>query len=128
MMLSIPLISHISDKEYFTISEVSQVTHVPKYTLRYWELEFKFLHPIRKKSGHRRYQKEEIELIFKIKDLLYNKQYTIEGVKKCLVGERRRKFTGFQTNSSLSSEIAIDSKFLKSLKDDLKTILKILKS
>jgi DNA-binding transcriptional MerR regulator len=126
-MLNIPLISHIPDKEYFTISEVSQITHVPKYTLRYWELEFKFLHPIRKKSGHRRYQREEIELIFKIKDLLYNKQYTIDGVKKCLGGGRRREFIGFQTNSNLSSDTAIDSKFLKSLKDDLKNILKILK-
>jgi DNA-binding transcriptional MerR regulator len=127
-MFSIPLVSHIPDKEYFTISEVSQVTHVPKHTLRYWELEFKFLHPIRKKSGHRRYQREEIELIFKIKDLLYDKQYTIEGVKKCLLGERRRRFIGLQANSNLSFETAIDSKFLKSLKDDLTNILKILKN
>jgi len=127
-MFKIPLASHILDKEFFTISEVSQVTHVPKHTLRYWENEFKLLHPIRKKSRHRKYCKEEIELVFKIKDLLYNKRYTIEGAKKCLVGERRKKNTDLRTNSNLNFGSTIDNKFLGNLKDELKNILKVLKN
>ena len=50
----------IPDKEYFTIGEVSQITQVPKYTLRCWESEFKLLRPIRKSSGRRLYQKKTL--------------------------------------------------------------------
>jgi DNA-binding transcriptional MerR regulator len=117
----------IPDKEYFTIGEVSQITLVPKYTLRYWENEFKLLRPIRKSSGQRRYRKEEVEIIFKIKDLLYNKRYTIEGVKKYFVCDKRKKLTDAQSNLELDIEHMPDSKFLRDLKDELKHILKLLK-
>ncbi|MDR3257152.1 MAG: MerR family transcriptional regulator [Endomicrobium sp.] len=117
----------IPDKEYFTIGEISQVTLVPKHTLRYWESEFKLLRPIRKSSGQRRYNKEEVELVFKIKDLLYNKRYTIEGVKKYLIGDKRKKLTDLQTNLNLDFENMPDHKFLRTLKEDLKQILKLLK-
>ncbi|MDR0800571.1 MAG: MerR family transcriptional regulator [Endomicrobium sp.] len=117
----------ISDKEYFTIGEVSRITLVPKYTLRYWESEFKLLRPIRKSSGQRRYRKEEVELVFKIKDLLYNKRYTIAGVRKYLIGDKRKKLTDLQTNLNLDLEHLPDSKFLKNIKEELKHILKLLK-
>ncbi|GHT51841.1 hypothetical protein AGMMS50233_02370 [Endomicrobiia bacterium] len=117
----------IPDKEYFSIGEVSQITLVPKYTLRYWENEFKLLSPIRKSSGQRKYRKEEIEIVFKIKDLLYNKRYTIEGVKKCLIGDKRKKLIDVSPNLELDIEHMPDSKFLRDLKDELKHILKLLK-
>jgi DNA-binding transcriptional MerR regulator len=116
----------IPDKEYFTIGEVSQITLVPKHTLRYWESEFRLLCP-KKDSGQRRYRKEEIELIFKIKDLLYNKRYTIEGVKKCLVGDKRRKLIDLQTDLNLDLEHLPDSKFLRDMREELRHILKLLK-
>ncbi|MDR0820701.1 MAG: MerR family transcriptional regulator [Endomicrobium sp.] len=117
----------ISDKEYFTIGEVSQITLVPKHILRYWESEFKLLRPIRKSSGQRSYRKEEVELVFKIKDLLYNKRYTIEGAKKYLIGDKRKRLTNLQTNLNLDLEYISDSKFLKDIKEELKHILKLLK-
>lgn len=117
----------IPDKEYFTIGEVSQITQVPKYTLRYWENEFKLLRPVRKTSGQRRYSKEDVELVFKIKDLLYNKRYTIEGVKKYLTGGRRKKLTDLQTNLNLDIEHLPDSKILREVKEELKQIVKLLK-
>ncbi|GHT37640.1 hypothetical protein AGMMS49593_05150 [Endomicrobiia bacterium] len=117
----------IPDKEYFSIGEVSQITLVPKYTLRYWENEFKLLSPIRKSSGQRRYRKEEVEIVFKIKDLLYNKRYTIEGVKKYLIGDKRKKLIDVSPNLELDIEHMPDSKFLRDLKDELKHILKLLK-
>ncbi|OEG70527.1 hypothetical protein ATZ36_12310 [Candidatus Endomicrobiellum trichonymphae] len=117
----------ISDKEYFTIGEVSQITLVPKHTLRYWESEFKLLRPIRKSSGQRSYHKEEVELVFKIKDLLYNKRYTIEGAKKHLIGDKRKRLTNLQTNLNLDLEYMPDSKFLKDIKEELRHILKLLK-
>jgi DNA-binding transcriptional MerR regulator len=115
----------IPDKEYFTIMEVSQITLVPKHTLRYWEDEFKLLRPIRKSSGHRSYLKEEVELIFRIKDLLYNKHYTIEGAKKYLIGDKRKKLTDLRQNLNL--DYMPDSKFLKDIKEELKHVLKLLK-
>ncbi|MDR3253528.1 MAG: MerR family transcriptional regulator [Endomicrobium sp.] len=117
----------IPDKEYFTISEVSQITMIQKHTLRYWESEFKLLRPIRKSSGQRIYRKEEVELIFKIKDLLYNKRYTINGAKKYLIGDKRKKLTDLQTDLKLDLEHLPDSKFLRNIKEELKNILKLLR-
>ncbi|BAG13623.1 hypothetical protein AGMMS49573_05140 [Endomicrobiia bacterium] len=117
----------IPDKEYFTIGEVSQITLVPKHTLRYWESEFKLLRPIRKSSGQRSYRKEEVEFVFKIKNLLYNQRYTIEGVKKYLIGDKRKRLTNLQTNLNLDLEYMPDSKLLKDIKEELKHILKLLK-
>jgi DNA-binding transcriptional MerR regulator len=117
----------IPDKEYFTIGEVSQITLVPKHTLRYWESEFKLLRPIRKSSGQRNYHKKEVELVFKIKDLLYNKRYTIKGAKKYLIGDKRKSLTDLQTNLNLDLEYMPDSKFLKNIKEELIYILKLLK-
>jgi DNA-binding transcriptional MerR regulator len=115
----------IPDKEYFTIMEVSQITLVPKHTLRYWESEFKLLRPIRKSSGRRSYRKEEVELVFKIKDLLHNKHYTIEGAKKYLIGDKRKRLSDLHQNLNL--EYMPDSKFLKDIKEELKYIFKLLK-
>lgn len=117
----------IPDKQYFTIGEISRITQVPQYTLRYWENEFKLLRPARKSSGQRRYHKEDVELVFKIKDLLYNKKYTIEGAKKYLTGGKRRKLTDPQTDLNLDIEHLPDSKILREIKEELKQILKLLK-
>jgi DNA-binding transcriptional MerR regulator len=117
----------IPDKEYFSIGEVSQITLVPKHTLRYWENEFKLLRPVRRSSGQRRYSKKEVEMVFKIKDLLYNKRYTIEGVRKYLIGDKRKKLTDVSPNLNLDLEHIPDSEFLRDLKDELKHILKLLK-
>jgi DNA-binding transcriptional MerR regulator len=115
------------DKEYFTIGELAQITSVAKHTLRYWESEFKLLHTVRKSSGQRRYRKEEVELVFKIKDLLYNKRYTIKGAKKYLIAGKRKKLTDLQEDFNLSFEHLPDSKFLLDIKEELKSILKLLR-
>jgi DNA-binding transcriptional MerR regulator len=69
-------------KLYYSISEVSKLTGVKPYVLRYWESEFPFLKP--KKEKRRLYKEKDIELIMQIKDLLYNKGYTLSGAKKKL--------------------------------------------
>ncbi|MDR1434774.1 MerR family transcriptional regulator [Candidatus Endomicrobiellum devescovinae] len=117
----------IPDKEYFSIGEVSQITLVPKHTLRYWESEFNLLRPVRKSSGRRKYRKEDVELVFKIKDLLYNQKYSIEGAKKYLIGDKRKKRKDTQDTLELNLERIPDSEFLQNIKDELKYILKLLK-
>lgn len=74
--------SNIPDKLYFKIGEVSDIAGVPAYVLRFWESEFKKIRPKRTESGQRLYRKNDIELIFKIKDLLYNKKFTIQGARR----------------------------------------------
>ena len=74
----------IPDKLYFKVGEVSEITDIPTYVLRFWETEFKRINPKRTPSGQRLYRKNDIELIFKIKHLLYEKKFTIEGAKQHL--------------------------------------------
>ncbi|MDR0822333.1 MAG: MerR family transcriptional regulator [Endomicrobium sp.] len=114
---------NISDKEYWTIGEISEITKVPKYTLRYWESEFKLLSPIRKGNGRRLYKKDDVELIFNIRDLLYNKRYTIEGVKKYFVYEKRNR----QKQLKLDIPNLPESEVLKEIQGDLQQVLKLLK-
>ena len=108
-----------NDKKYLSIKEVSERTDVPTHTLRYWETEFKQLKPERH-SGIRKYSPLDVELIKKIKDLLYNKRYTIDGVKKCLTVDRRKK------NMSNMQVGVSDPKILEEIKQELKEILDIL--
>lgn len=77
------------EKLYYTIREASEKTNLPAYTLRFWEKKFPFFAPQKSRGGHRRYQKKDIELILAIKDLLYQKGFTIEGAKKELRKERK---------------------------------------
>lgn len=76
--------SKIPDKRYFRIGEVSALTGVESYVLRYWETEFPKIKPARSRSGQRLYKKRDIELILEIKDLLYQKKFTIAGARKYL--------------------------------------------
>lgn len=71
-------------KLYYSISEVSQVTSLKAYVLRYWETEFAELRPKKSRAGSRTYTIDDIKLIFLIKRLLYDDKYTIEGARQRL--------------------------------------------
>ncbi len=71
-------------KLYYSISEVSKIVDVEQYVLRYWETEFEQLSPQKNRAGNRIYTNKEIQLILKIKNLLRDKKFTIEGAKKVL--------------------------------------------
>ncbi len=72
----------LPDKLFYKIGEVSKISGVESYVLRYWETEFPFLSPRKNKSGQRVYVKKDVELILQVKKLLYQERYTIEGVRK----------------------------------------------
>ncbi len=76
--------SPIPEKLYFKIGEVAEITGVKPYVLRYWESEFKMVNPSKSRSRQRLYRKSDVELIFKIKELLYEERYTINGARKKL--------------------------------------------
>jgi DNA-binding transcriptional MerR regulator len=74
----------IPDKLYFRIGEVARLAGVKPYVLRYWETEFPQLGPKKSGTGHRLYRRKDVELVFEIKTLLYEKRFTIEGARKHL--------------------------------------------
>jgi len=79
----------LPDKTYFRIGEVARITRVKPYVLRFWESEFKMMAPPKSRSKQRMYRKKDIEMILKIKRLLYAERFTIEGARKRLSTDKR---------------------------------------
>lgn len=79
----------IPDKLYFKIGEVSDLLGVEPYVLRYWETEFSQLTPKKSGTGHRLYRRKDVELLLRIKHLLYEKRFTIEGARQSLQARGR---------------------------------------
>ncbi|MCL4546967.1 MAG: MerR family transcriptional regulator [Bacteroidetes bacterium] len=105
-------------KLYYSISEVSKLTGLEQYILRYWETEFEQLKPGKNRAGNRIYTNKDIKLILQIKRLLREEKYTIEGAKKIL--------TDFDPNVLItSSHESVDkqkSTAPRSLKKDLEEV------
>ncbi len=74
----------IPDKLYFKIGEVAELTGVKPHVLRYWEAEFASFRPAKSRSQQRLYRRKDVELVLRLKDLLYNQGFTIAGAKKKL--------------------------------------------
>jgi DNA-binding transcriptional MerR regulator len=103
----------IPDKLYFRIGEASRIAGLPTYVLRFWETEFSRMRPKRTSSGQRLYTRKDIELILKIKNLLYEKKFTIPGARRYLSAKTSKKdMPTKQLLKDLRSE-------LKSIKDML---------
>jgi DNA-binding transcriptional MerR regulator len=79
----------IPDRLFFRIGEVCKIVGVETYVLRFWESEFPELAPQKSKAGHRVYRRKDVEMVLKIKDLLYNRGFTIAGARKQLTKSRR---------------------------------------
>ncbi len=111
----------IPDKLYFRIGEVSEIVQTKPYVLRYWETEFPTLKPVKSRSGHRLYRRQDVETLLEIKRLLYEKGFTIEGARKELGGNS--KDPAEQKNLFRST---LDTMQLKAIRRDLESILTIL--
>jgi DNA-binding transcriptional MerR regulator len=83
-------------KLYYSISEVSKITDLEQYVLRYWESEFEELKPAKNRAGNRIYTNRDIKLILYIKKLLRDERYTIEGAKQVLKSYAPEVDTGEQ--------------------------------
>ena len=78
--------AEIPDKLYFKIGEVAELAGVEPYVLRFWETEFPTLTPKKTESGHRLYRRKDVEMVMRIRELLYDKKFTIAGARKRLSG------------------------------------------
>src|SRR6476469_6970473 len=79
----------IPEKLFFKIGEVCELAGVQAHVLRYWESEFPMLAPPKNRAGQRVYRKRDVEMALRIKELLYDDQYTIAGAKKRLANDMR---------------------------------------
>ena len=79
----------IPQKLFFKIGEVCELAGVQAHVLRYWETEFPMLAPQKNRAGQRTYRRRDVEMALRIKELLYDEQYTIAGAKKKLATELR---------------------------------------
>jgi DNA-binding transcriptional MerR regulator len=118
-------------KLYYSISEVSKITDIEQYVLRYWETEFEQLSPQKNRAGNRIYTNKDIRLILYIKELLREKKYTIEGAKKILEDyEQNKKPIVEIKEKKIEQEVEITSEIEKngpSLKEDLEELKSVLK-
>ncbi len=79
----------IPQKLFFKIGEVCELAGVQAHVLRYWETEFPMLAPQKNRAGQRTYRRRDVEMALRIRELLYDEQYTIAGAKKKLASELR---------------------------------------
>ena len=76
-------------KPYRSISDVSELVGVKPHVLRYWETQFSMLRPKKNRAGNRMYRPDEIKLLLRIKELLYERRFTIAGARRRLLDERK---------------------------------------
>ena len=115
-------------KLYYSIGEVSKMTELKAYVLRYWETEFKQLKPPKNRAGNRTYRQGDVDLILFIKDLLYNKKFTIEGARTQIasIGEDHK------TEKKIDEEkpvkvVPAKKETLVKIKQELETLLELLR-
>jgi|TARA_B100000809_G_scaffold127906_1_gene126020 DNA-binding transcriptional MerR regulator len=115
-------------KLYYSIGEVSKMTELKAYVLRYWETEFKQLKPPKNRAGNRTYRQSDIDLILYIKDLLYTKKFTIEGARHQLVMEKDGKNEEVAAPvESVQQAAPARKETLLKIKQELGTLLEILR-
>ena len=115
-------------KLYYSISEVSKITGLEQYILRYWESEFESLKPGKNRAGNRIYTNKDINLILRIKKLLRDEKYTIEGAKKIL-DESSTPQDSIPEEAPVSTpkkEILPTRQEIRSIKNDLEEVRQFL--
>ena len=105
-------------KLYRSISEVSDMLGVKPHVLRYWETQFSMLRPKKNRAGNRMYRPDEVKLLIRIKELLYERRYTIAGAKRTLLDERKES----SPQVELGFETAERRMLLLEVREELKTI------
>ncbi len=127
-------ITDSQDERLYRIGEVSRIADLKPFVLRYWETEFPMLEPVKSPSGHRHYRQQDVDLVLKIKRLLYDEGFTIAGARRHLRdlengtatehadGEVRTVVTGGNGGEAAH----LNRKMLLDLRDSLRSFLTLL--
>ena len=103
---------------YYSISEVSDMIGVKPHVLRYWETQFKMLRPKKGRGGARMYRKRDVEILFEVKQLLYENRFTIAGALRKLLDDRQSREQMELTFARTDRE-----EMLRALRKDLEGLL-----
>ena len=116
-----------AEQKLYRIGEVSRVTELKPFVLRYWESEFPMLEPVKSPTGHRMYRQEDVDLVLKIKRLLYDEGFTIAGARRHLRGNGATgpEITSSAQHSENTAEL-LSRKMLLDLRDTLRAFLTLL--
>jgi len=112
-------------KLYYSISEVSEITGLKQYVLRYWETEFSQLKPGKNRAGNRVYRSHDIDTIMEIKSLLYDRKFTIKGARQHLKYPSEKSNQLIEKKKILKLSNSIDIQTLKDLKQGLDDLIKL---
>jgi len=125
-------VSEEQDERYYRIGEVSRITEVRPFVLRYWEEEFPLLQPVKGHQGYRLYRQQDVDLVLKIKRLLYDEGFTIAGARRHL--RDLENGGGLESaveelTASIVAEgeaVKLNRKMLLDLRDSLRSFLTLL--
>ena len=125
-------ISEEQDERYYRIGEVSRITEVRPFVLRYWEEEFPMLQPVKGRQGYRLYRQQDVDLVLKIKRLLYDEVFTIAGARRHLRDLENGGGLEAAVEELTASTVAegeavkLNRKMLLDLRDSLRSFLTLL--
>jgi len=105
-----------------TISEVAQELDVPQHVLRFWESKFSPVRPLKRGGGRRYYRPEDVDLLRRIRALLYTEGYTIKGVQRLL-----RDGQGKLNAATAGPPVSMDRKELRAVVEELSELRDILR-
>lgn len=103
------------EKLYYSIGEVSDKVGQEAHVLRYWEQEFNVLSPRKNRAGRRVYTKDDIETVERIRYLLKDEKYTIEGARQAIARDER----GAEVQEEIEDDLKTLRSFLVELRDQL---------
>ena len=117
-------------KLYYSIGEVSEITGLKQYVLRYWETEFSHIKPTKNRAGNRVYRTTDLDNIKELKNLLHSQKFTIKGAKQYLKNKETKasSITSAQDPKVLKLIDTLDVKTLKNIQKSLNDLLTILDS
>lgn len=118
--------SEIPNKMFFRPGEVSRLVGVPAHVLRYWETEFPDLAPRKSGRGHRLYRRQDVELLFLIKDLLHVRRFTIQGARQYLRQQKRSRKTAPSQARQPNLFDSDNASRMKKIREQLEEILHLL--
>lgn len=114
-------------KKYHSIREVSEMLEVAPHVLRYWETQFSVLRPRKNRAGTRMYQERDLDILRSIREMLYERGYTISGARQRLLQERRRRVEESEPQAELDFLAPNDRKRLREVRDELARLLDLLR-
>ena len=112
--------SAIPDKPYFKIGETARLVAVKPYVLRYWETEFKSVKPQKTRSQQRLYRRKDVEHLLRIRHLLYEERFTIEGARG-----RLRDLGHDEAPAPLPPPPEVSPDLLRKIKQGLQDLIRI---